>query len=423
MAKGPYAQQRDARQQNASALLRDLWYNPRLSKASLAHRNGLTKATVSVICSDLAGLNLTREVGQDKTGIGRPGNLLELNPEARGAVGVEISTNYIAASLLDFGGNPVWKHAVPTAPGSSQAAVLSLGEALIIDAIAQAKQRDLPLLGVGVSLPGAVDTEQATVIDSPALGWRNVALRELWERRFAFSVRVENKARAAALAESMRGAAQGAQNFIYLTIGTDVHASVDTAVMINGELFRGAHGLGVDAGHLILDPEGEACSCGQRGCWQAMADVGREVGLARERLDAGEPSILQGYAAGGFATLEHRAIHQAAVEGDRLALAVARSVLLQHALGIANLVYIFDPELVVIGFASAALPTAFRSRMEAMLSMPELNIIEDVRRRLECRRLMPPEIRYATYGPDAGTQGAGALLLNEFLRYPPVYES
>ncbi len=419
----PYAQQRDARQQNASALLRDLWHNPRLSRASLAQRNRLTKATVSVICSDLAGLNLICEAGQDKTGIGRPGNLLELNADARSAIGVEISTNYVAALLLDFAGKPVWRHAVPVSAKSSQAAILSLGETLIIDAIAQAQERGLPLLGVGVSLPGAVDVDQAKVIDSPALGWRDVGLRELWEGRFRLPVRVENKARAAALAESLLGSAQGVDNFVYVSIGTDVRSSIDTAMTINGELFRGAHGLGVDAGHLVLDPQGEACSCGQRGCWQAMADVGRETGLAKARLAAGEQSGLQQFAPDDYAALEHRAIHQAAVDGDPLAIEVVRSVIMQNALGIANLVYIFDPELVVIGFASAALPTEFRSRMQTMLEMPQLDLVEDVRRRLACRHLVPPEIRFARFGPDAEMQGAGMLLLDEFLRYPPVYES
>ncbi len=240
---------------------------------------------------------------------------------------------------------------MPVAAKSSQAAILSLGEALIIDAMAQARERDLPLLGVGVSLPGAVDVDQSQVIDSPALGWRNFDLRELWEGRFKLPVRLENKARAAALAESLLGSAQGVGNFIYVSIGTDVRASIDTAMTINGELFRGAHGLGADAGHLVLDPRGEECSCGQRGCWQAMADVGREPDLVKERLAAGTESVLQSFAAGDYAALEHRAIHQAAVEGDPLAIEVARSVILQNALGIANLVYIFDPELVVIGFA------------------------------------------------------------------------
>src|SRR5512135_3472051 len=111
MPKTPYAQQRDAREQNASALLRDLWYNAPLAKATLAQRNGLTKATVSAICGELAAQNLIRDVGQDKSGIGRPGNLLELNPAARGAIGIEISTNYVAGMLVDFRGQALWKHA------------------------------------------------------------------------------------------------------------------------------------------------------------------------------------------------------------------------------------------------------------------------------------------------------------------------
>jgi predicted NBD/HSP70 family sugar kinase len=418
----PYAQQRDARQQNASALLRDLWYNPRLSKASLAQRNALTKATVSIICNDLAALNLIREVGQDKSGVGRPANLLELNPDARVAIGVEISTNYVEAMLVDFAGKPVWKHTVPVAARSSQAAILSLGEALIIDAVAQAKERQLPLLGAGVSVPGSVDLDQCKIIDSPALGWRNLELRDIWEGRFGLPVRVENRARAAALAENLNGSAQGACNFVYVSIGTDVGSSVDSALMINGEMFRGAHGFGVDAGHLVLDPAGELCSCGQQGCWQAMADVGREAPLARARLEAGEPSVLQALAADGYAGLEHRAIHQAALDGDPLATEVARSVILQHALGIANLVYLFDPELVVVGWASAILAPAFRNRMTAMMERPEFDLIEDVRRRLNCRQMASPEVRFAAHGADVGALGGAMLLLNEFLRVPPVYE-
>jgi N-acetylglucosamine repressor len=421
MAKAPYAQQRDARQQNASALLRDLWRNAPLSRVMLAQHNGLTKATVSAICNDLAALDLIRDVGQDKTGIGRPSNLLEINPAAYATIGVEISTNYVAALLTDLRGQPLWKHAVPTAPGSTQAAILGLGEALIVDAVAQVKNRELPLLGIGVGLPGSVDAGQATIINSPALGWRNVPLRELWETRFALPVVVENKARAAAMAEGLHGAAQGVSNFVYVVLGTDVRSSVDAALVINGALYRGAHGLGVDAGHLILDPQGEPCSCGERGCWQAMADVGREVELVRPRLQAGEPSVLQNYAANDYAALEHRMIHQAALQRDALALDAAREVLMNHALGIANLVCLFDPELVVIGFANVALHTAYQDRMQALNAMPEIDIPEGVRKHLSTRGVTPPAIRYAAYGPDACTLGAATLLVDEFLRNPPTY--
>ncbi len=129
--KEPYSQQKEARQQNTSVLLRDLWRHAPLSKAMLAQRNGLTKATVSAICGDLATLDLIREAGQDRTGLGRPGNLLELNPLARCAIGVEISTNYAAVVLTDLCGEPLWQNASLTPVGSSQQAVLAQAEALI----------------------------------------------------------------------------------------------------------------------------------------------------------------------------------------------------------------------------------------------------------------------------------------------------
>ncbi len=110
----PYAHQRNARQQNTSALLFDLWLHAPLSRAMLAQRNSLTKATVTAICDELAALNLIREVGQHCNGTGRPSNLLELNPQARGSIGLEISTNYVAVLLTDFRGQEVWRETVVT---------------------------------------------------------------------------------------------------------------------------------------------------------------------------------------------------------------------------------------------------------------------------------------------------------------------
>src|SRR5512136_2454896 len=146
MPKAPYSQQKEARQQNASVLLRDLWHHSPLSKAMLAQRNGLTKATVSAICRDLAALGLIRGSGQDRTGPGRPGNLLELNPSARCAIGVEISTNYSAAVLTDLCGEALWERSTLTAVGSDREVVLAQAEALIVGAIDQAREHAIPLL-------------------------------------------------------------------------------------------------------------------------------------------------------------------------------------------------------------------------------------------------------------------------------------
>lgn len=422
MPKAPYSQQKEARQQNSSLLLRDLWRNAPLSKAMLAQRNGLTKATVSAISRDLAAMDLIREVGQDRSGVGRPGGLLELNPLARCAVGVEISTNYCAVVLTDLCGELLWQDSVLIAIGSDLEAVLSQAEALVAAASVQARERGIPLLGIGVAVPGIVTPGPESLVSAPALGWKEVNLKQIWETRFNLTVVVDNKARAAAMAEALHGSAQGASSFVYLSLGTDVSPSIEAAVIADGLPYRGARGMAVDAGHMILDAHGPLCPCGQHGCWQAMADVRREVELILPRLTAGEPSVLQAYLAEDGATLDHRAIHQAALEGDRLALEVVSEVNSSHTLGLINLVRLYDPEMVVIGWASSALPEAFLTRMKALIAIPELDVPAAVLRYLSQREIVPPRIVYATHLKDACTLGAAALIVDDFLRKPPTEE-
>ncbi len=417
--KTPYTQQRNARQHNTSALLLDLWLNAPLSRAMLAHRNGLTKATVSAICDELTALNLICDAGQDRTSIGRPGSLLALNAQGRGTIGLEISTNYVSVLLADLCGEALWRQTVPALPELEQEAILGQAEALLAAAIEQAHLRALPLLGIGVAAPGMVDSERGMIIRASALGWKDTLLKPRWETRFSLPVMVENKARSAAMTEALRGAARGVKDFVYVSMGTDIGSSLDAAVMIDGALFRGAHGLAVDAGHMILDPNGEVCSCGQRGCWQAQADVAREAALVSARLASGEPSVLQGLS--DEERQNHRIIHQAALEGDRLAAEVFKSTITQsHAPGILNLIYLFDPELVLIGFANVGLPTAFQQRMESLMDIADLSIAEAVRRQLRARGLTPPVIRRATYEPYTSMLGAAMLLVDTFLRKPPT---
>lgn len=423
MPKMPYAHQKDARQQNASALLRDLWYNAPLSKAMLAQRNSLTKATVSSICNDLATLGLIQDSGQDRTGLGRPGNLLELNPSARCAIGVEISTNYSAVVLTDFCNQVLWQRAALIAVGSSQDAILAHTEALIAEAIDQARARDIPLLGIGVGVPGIVNPGPASLVSSPALGWKEVPLKQIWEECYSLPVIVENRARAAAMAEGLNGSAREAASFVYVSIGTDVRSSIEAAVVTNGSPQRGAHGLAVDAGHMILDPAGPLCSCGQRGCWQAMVDVAREAELLQSRLLAGETSVLQDLAGSQDGTLDHRAIHQAALEHDPVALEVVRSISQNYVFGITNLVRLFDPDAVVLGYADLALPGAYKARIRTLDAMPEIDTPGNVRKQLARRGVAPPAIVHAAYGAEACMLGAAALVLEEFLRTPSISES
>jgi DNA-binding MarR family transcriptional regulator len=157
--KTPYAHQRSARQQNTSALLFDLWLHPPLSRAMLAKRNKLTKTTVTAICDELTALNLIREVGQDRDKIGRPANLLELNPQARVAIGGS-QHELVAVLLTDFRGRGV-AESVATPEAASPAEALSQAEALLAGHRTGASTR-APAAGDRRCRAGLVDSERGS---------------------------------------------------------------------------------------------------------------------------------------------------------------------------------------------------------------------------------------------------------------------
>lgn len=424
MNKNPFAQRQETRQENTSRILRDLHLSAPLSRAMLADRNDLSRATVSAICGDLKAMGLIRRVGKDVGGLGRPGILLELDPEARSVIGVEISTNYLAAVLTNMGGQLLWESATPIPVRSDLDTILVQAESLVEEAMDAARQHEGlgPLLGIGVGVPGAVDPGEESLVTTPSLGWTRVPLKRELESRFALPVLVDSRARAAAVAEGLGGSAQGVDNYLYVSLGTDVGASVEAAVICDGLPYGGAHGLALEVGHMVLDPEGPACVCGQRGCWQAMTNVDREVAVIRPRLEAGEPSVLQETLAGNSLELDHRAIHQAAMDGDALAIAVVEEVNFYHVIGITNLVRLFDPQMVVIGWASAGLPENYMSRMRALSKLPGIDALVLVPQYLAERGVPCPTITYATHLHSAASLGAAALVVDDFLRYPPVNE-
>lgn len=212
-------QQGHAHQENTGKLLCDLWHHAPLSRAMLAERNGLTKATVSSICQDLTDLGLIRLVGMDRNGMGRPGTLLELDPYARCAIGVEISTNYSAVVLTNFWGEVLWHDAAWLPADRDRETVLSHAGPLVARAIAEARrQAELgPLLGIGLAVPGAVDPGEERLVTAPAMGRRDLALKERYERCFGLPVVVDAKARATAVAEALHGSAEQVEDFVYVS--------------------------------------------------------------------------------------------------------------------------------------------------------------------------------------------------------------
>ena len=248
---------------------------------------------------------------------------------------------------------------------------------------------------VGVGIAGLIDRTGRLRVSPNLPGRRDVDVGVELDRRLGLPIRIDNDATCAAWGEHLAGAARGADDAVLVTLGTGIGAGI----IADGELVRGAHGFGGEAGHVVVDPRGPRCPCGRRGCWERFASGSGLGWLGREAAEAGQfPRGVE--LAGGVAdNVRGEHVTQAAREGDADALDVMREFAGWVALGIANLVTLLDCSLVVIGGglveAGEVLLEPVRAAYWRQVMAPEER--EDVR------------IVSAELGERAGATGAALL--------------
>ena len=255
------------RQFNRSLILSRLRTSAPLSRAELAADVGLTRSTVSSLVDELISMNLVHETGIGPSHGGRPGTLLELNPTAGCAIGVEITADSILVLLTDFVAAPRWQHEISLADHQSEF-VIQRAEALIDEALKMnAENGNIKPLGIGVGIAGMVNAADGVLRGATNLGWRDIPFKALWEARFHLPVYVGNEASIAAFGEHYFGAAAGYRDFIYLQASL---SALGAGIFIDGKLFQGMNGYAGEVGHMRIDPAGPPCGCGRRGCWEAV---------------------------------------------------------------------------------------------------------------------------------------------------------
>lgn len=256
---------------------------------------------------------------------------------------------------------------------------------------------DLKISAVGVGAAGFVDERRAKVLVAPNLGWVNEPLRLAVERRVGLPVVVENDANAAAWGEFRFGGGRGSQHLVMLTIGT----GIGSGIVLDGKLYRGAHGIAGEAGHICVEPEGRLCGCGARGCWEqyasgnALVRVARE--LAGERRD--EAKALLDIGDGTPEGVQGKHVTQAAGAGDPVALAAFAYVGKWLGRGIATLVDVLDPDRIVLGGGVSA--------AGELVLQPTRTSFQDCVSAKADRPM--PELHMAQLGNDAGLVGAADL--------------
>jgi len=271
--------EQDVRRRNAAAVLRSLRYDGPASRAELAGRTDLAKATVGAIVADLVVADVVRHHQQVRSGDrGRPGLRLTLAGGRPVGIGFEANVEYVAAVVLDLSG--AVRHRI-TRPVADVRKVEPELAALADEVAALLRAEGLRPVGAAVAVPGLIAEDDRTVAWTPNLGVTGTSLATLVDAAFGWDdrVRVSNDADCAALAELHHGAGRGSGHLLYLT-GT---VGIGAGLVEDGRLVRGARGFAGEVGHLPIGEPDAQCGCGRRGCWEAtigLHAVLAKVGLA-----------------------------------------------------------------------------------------------------------------------------------------------
>lgn len=250
-------------------------------------------------------------------------------------------------------------------------------------------------VAIGIGAAGMVDFAAGAMRWAPNLAWSELPIRDLVSEQIDLPCIVDNDANAAAWGEYKFGAARAYRHVLMVTVGTGIGGGI----VADGALYRGAHGFAGEIGHVIVEPGGPECGCGNRGCWEQVASGHALDRLGRLAVETRPESLIARLAAGPEVT--GRDVAEAAKQGDSLATSIFAQVGQRLGEGIAGLVNILDPEAVLVGGGVAEVGdvlmaparSAFMASVEAPDHRPEVPLLQ------------------AALGNDAGAIGAAALAL------------
>ena len=247
---------------------------------------------------------------------------------------------------------------------------------------------------VGVGIPGIASSETGEIIKCTNMGWNHVPFREVFRRYLDKPVYIDNDANVAALAESMAGISAGTSSSVFITIGT----GIGSGIIINGQIWKGAHGIGGELGHTILDLDGVPCTCGNHGCLERYCSATALIRMAREAVAEHPESQILSIAGGDPSRIEAKTVFDARKENDATAIEVYQRYISCLAQAVASVINLLDPEVIVLG---GGVSKAGKDLLDPLVKeFPQYVLFND--------QPLPP-VRLAVLGSEAGMIGASML--------------
>ena len=312
-------------------------------------------------------------------------------------LGVDVGGTKIAAGLVNKEGSILFQTRVSMSARGDAAAGFAAVENAINAVFAAQPDARKDLAGIGICAPGPLDPRTGVVLNPPNVPcWRNFPLAHEIQRVFGFCARVDNDANAAALAESIWGAAVGFRNVFYATLGT----GIGSGIVFDQRIYHGRTGSAAEGGHVSIDYNGPRCGCGKRGCIEALCSGPAIAQRARERLaqPGSRKSSMLTLARGDLSALSAEMVGEAFRDGDALAREVLEATAHLLTIWLGNVIDLLEPDVIVIGGGLAQLMSNFFAHMQQQLPGCSIN-----------QRSTEIPLLLAKYGSDAGIAGAAAL--------------
>jgi len=368
---------------NKSLVLDTIIAHAPISRADIAAKLGLNKATVSTLVAEWLDERLVLETGLGVSSGGRKPVMLLYNAQAGYAVGVDLGVNYISAALTDLSGAVVARQRQRLRDAEPHA-VLERVVALVRALAAQAPSSPYGIVGVGVGVPGIVDGD-GVVLTAPNFGWRDVPLRAMLEAAAGLPACIENEANAGAVGEQRYGIGRDASDTVYISAGV----GIGTGLIVGRELYRGASGFSGELGHMTIQADqGLPCGCGSTGCWEMYAS---EKALLHRLAPHPEREDLE-------------SVLRLADDGDAAAADALADIGRYLGIGVATILNAFNPEIVIVG-----------NRLALARAYVEQPLLDAVERRSLRQHRRRARIEFASLGLDSAALGAASLAIARFL--------
>lgn len=333
--------QGDMQIQNRSTVLRILHAKGHLSRKELSRLSGLTPSTITNIIKDWQESGLVVENGSAAGARGRNQVMLEINPDCRYVVGIQLARDYIAGGLFNLNVDLL---------KSERIAIT--GENTMQELLRKMKGMTWRLLGdeattqktaaIGIGTPGPLSISEGKITYASNFpGCRNIPIKQIFEDEFNIRTVIEHDADTAALAEKLFGAGRNADNLIFVAAG----AGVGAGVILNGEIYHGTSSTAGEIGHMTIDFQGPRCECGNYGCLELYCSSQAVCRQARKMLQ----TTHRNSALSACDTITPANIATAVRTGDAAAIALVTAAASQLGYGIVSIINLLHPDLVILG--------------------------------------------------------------------------